>query len=138
MLALRERPAVVDPLAELERRGEDLWSLFDAASEPPSWEAVDLQETGDAFILDVELPGVRKRDAMVEVHGRRVVVTGLRKQRERVGRFRRRTRSIELRREVVLPVEVDAHEVTASLRKGRLTVRLPKPAWARRRRIPVH
>lgn len=144
MLAVRERerPAadVVDPFAEIERLRREMWSLFDqTAGEPGSQLALaDLEEADDEFVLEVELPGVKKGDVDIELEGRRVIVTAERKERERVGRLRRRTRRAgELRHEVLLPTDIDEDGVRASLDSGVLTLRLPKAQSARRRRIPI-
>jgi HSP20 family protein len=98
----------------------------------------DLEETDDAYLAEIELPGVKLEDLAVEVAGRRLTVTGERKERERVGILRRRTRTVgRFHYEVLLPGEVDEEGVTATLHEGVLTVRVPKPASERPRRIPV-
>lgn len=98
----------------------------------------DLEETDDAFILDIDLPGVSKKDVDLELEGRRLIVTAERKERERTGILRRRTRTVgTYRHEVVLPADVDEDAIDATLADGVLTVRLPKHETARRRRITV-
>ncbi|MDQ4069641.1 MAG: Hsp20/alpha crystallin family protein [Actinomycetota bacterium] len=98
----------------------------------------DLEETDEAYLVEIELPGVKLEDLSVEVAGRRLTVTGERKERERVGILRRRTRTVgRFHYEVLLPGDVDEEGVTASLHEGVLTVRVPKPASERPRRIPV-
>ena len=98
----------------------------------------DLEETDGAYVAEIELPGVKLEDLTVEVAGRRLTVTGERKERERVGILRRRTRTVgRFHYEVILPGEVDEEGVTASLHEGVLTVQVPKPASERPRRIPV-
>ncbi len=98
----------------------------------------DLEETDDAYVAEIELPGVKLEDLSVEVAGRRLTVTGERKERERVGILRRRTRTVgRFQYEVLLPGELDESGVEASLHEGVLTVRVPKPASERPRRIPV-
>jgi HSP20 family protein len=98
----------------------------------------DLEETDDAYLVEVELPGVKKHDVAVEISGRRVIVDGERKELERAGVLRRRTRAVgRFHHEVVLPGDVDAEAVSASLEEGVLTVRLPKPSGERPKRIEV-
>ncbi len=98
----------------------------------------DVEETDEAYLAEIELPGVKIEDLSVEVAGRRLTVTGERKERERLGILRRRTRTVgRFHYEVILPGEVDEESVTASLHEGVLTVRVPKPASERPRRIPV-
>jgi HSP20 family protein len=98
----------------------------------------DLEETDEAYVAEIELPGVKLDDLSVEVAGRRLTVNGERKERERVGILRRRTRTVgRFHYEVLLPGEVDEEGVEASLHEGVLTVRVPKPVSERPRRIPV-
>jgi HSP20 family protein len=98
----------------------------------------DLEETDEAYVAEIELPGVKLEDLSVEVAGRRLTVTGERKERERVGILRRRTRTVgRFHYEVLLPGEVDEEAVTAALHEGVLTVTVPKPASERPRRIKV-
>lgn len=98
----------------------------------------DVEETDDAYVVEVELPGVRKDDVAVSVEGRRLSVDAERRERQRNGVLRRRTRAVgHLHYEVVVPGEVNEEDTTASLDDGVLTVRLGKPALRRARRIPI-
>ena len=98
----------------------------------------DVEETDDAYVTEIELPGIGSDDLSVEVAGRRLTVSGERKEKERVGILRRRTRTVgRFHYEVLLPGDVDEENVQASLEAGVLTVRIPKPESQRPRRIPV-
>jgi HSP20 family protein len=98
----------------------------------------DVEEADDAYTVEVELPGVKKSDISIELAGRRVTIAGERHEKERRGVLRRRTRKVgQFRYEVVLPGDFDESQVTASLKEGVLTVRLPKSARERPRRITV-
>lgn len=86
-----------------------------------------LQETDDAFILEVDLPGVDKRDITIDISGRRVSVRGTKTVKERTGVLRHSTRAAgTFAYEAVLPVAVDEQAVTAGLADGVLTVTMPK------------
>ena len=130
-------------LPALSQLRSQLDSLFSGWSELLSTAGAftplaDLEETDEAYVAEIELPGVKLEDLTVEVAGRRLTVTGERKERERIGILRRRTRTVgQFHYEVLLPGEVDEEHVDASLHEGVLTVRVPKPASARPRRIPV-
>lgn len=96
--------------------------------------AADLEETDDAYVLEVELPGVRKKDVQVQTHGRRITVSGERRERERTGILRRRTRVTgRFHYEVTLPGDIDMDPVTANMDEGVLTVHVPKAADERTR-----
>ena len=128
-LPVRRREGRVEqwsPLEELDRLVEGFVPM------------ADIEESDDAFTIELELPGVKKDDISVEVSDRRVVVSGERKEKERVGILRRRTRSVgRFHYEVTLPGGVDDDAVEASLGEGVLTVRVPKAAGERPRRISI-
>jgi HSP20 family protein len=92
----------------------------------------DVEETDDAYLVEIELPGVKRDDVSVEVAGRRLTVSGERKERERVGILRRRTRAVgRFHYEVVLPGDVEEEGVSASMDEGVLTLRVLKAASGR-------
>jgi len=98
----------------------------------------DLEESDDHYLLDVELPGVRRDDVSIEVVDRRVVVTGERRERRRLGLLRHRTRTTgRFRLDLTFPLDIDQGAVRASLDHGMLTLTVPKAERSRRRRIPV-
>ena len=115
---------------------------------PDTWEELvahegftpraDVEETDDAYVIEVEVPGVNKKDIDVSVAGRRLTITGERKERERVGILRRRTRRVgRFEYDIQLPGDVDDEGVGAELADGVLTVRVPKATTERARRIEI-
>lgn len=132
------------PLAELDRLNRRLGDYLESWRQLPSLlgEAftplADVEETADAYTVEIELAGVKKDDLDIEIAGRRLSVTGDRKERERVGILRRRERVVgRFHYEVALPGEVEDEGVEAHLGDGVLTVRIPKPASEQPRRIEV-
>jgi len=130
--------------AELERLESQLGRLLDGWGELASLgdafiPLADVEEVDDAYLVDLDLPGIDKRDIEISVAGRRMTVTGERKEKERVGILRRRTRSVgRFRYEIVLPGDVDESGVNASLKDGVLNIRIPKARAEQPRRIEVH
>jgi HSP20 family protein len=107
--------------------------------EPAGWvPAVDIEELEDAYVVEAEVPGVKREDVNIEVTGNELTISGEIKVREREGIIRRRTRRVgEFEFRVVLPNEVNPEGVDAKLNDGVLTVRIPKAERAQRRRIEV-
>jgi len=133
-----------DPLTELDRLNQQLSRYLDSWRQLPSLlgdgftPLADVEETDDAYVVEIELPGVRRDDVDIEVAARRVSVRGERKEKERVGILRKRERTVgRFSYEVTLPGDVDEDGVEAHFDDGVLSVRLPKPAHERPRRIEV-
>lgn len=98
----------------------------------------DVEESDEAYVVDVEMPGVRPDGVTLEASHGRLSVTGERRERRRAGLLRRSTRTTgRFRLQVTLPDAIDPDAVTAALEDGVLTVTVPKAARARRRRIPI-
>ncbi|HEY8373935.1 MAG TPA: Hsp20/alpha crystallin family protein [Pseudonocardiaceae bacterium] len=133
-----------DPLREFEdlysRMGR-LWeSAFGSASPTvASWAPLaDVCETQDAYLVEVDVPGVKQEDLDVELAGTELVVTGELKEVEREGVFRKRTRRTgRFEYRTTLPSDVDAERIEAQLADGVLTLRIPKAEVAKPRRIPI-
>ena len=133
-----------EPLRELEEMRERMDRLFDdllrtGPSPAGPWSPlVDVEEGDDAWVVEAELPGVKRGDVTVELRDAELSIRGEVKEKERTGILRRRTRRTgEFDYRVTLPGEVDADNIDASLKEGVLTVRIPKPARAQPRRIEV-
>jgi HSP20 family protein len=105
----------------------------------PIWSpAADVEEEDDAYVLELELPGVRRDDVHIELRENEVRISGEIKEKERTGVLRRRTRRTgQFQYVVALPGEVDPDQVDAELNNGVLTVRLGKSAKSQPRQISV-
>jgi HSP20 family protein len=98
----------------------------------------DIEESEEAWIVEAELPGVKRKDVNVEVRDGELLVSGEIKERERRGVLRHRTRHTgEFEIRVSLPGDVDPDRVDASIEDGVLTVQIPKPERAKPRKIEV-
>ena len=131
-----------DPIRDFEDIYEQMGRLMPPTLRPGEaarWvPAADVSETDDAYVVEIELPGVKREDIDIEVIGNELTVTGEVKEREKVGLLRSRTRRIgEFEYRVRLPNDVDAEKIDASLTEGVLTVRVPKSKRAKPRRIEI-
>ena len=135
-----------DPFAEFDRLTRQLTQLVDDRwpDAPPLMgrdgfrPPADVEETDDAYLIELDLPGVDKKDINVETSGRRLVVQGERKEKERKGMLRWQTRTVgRFQYEVVLPDQIDGADIQATMNDGVLRLRVPKSKSADRRRIEV-
>jgi HSP20 family protein len=139
-----------EPLSELEQMTQRMRRMLDESfggfglSSPrlmagTSWSPmVDIEERDDAYVIEAELPGVKRQDVNIELVGNELAITGEIKERERKGAVRRRTRRTgRFEYRVTLPNQVDAEKIEADLDQGVLTVRVPKSEREQRRKIEI-
>jgi HSP20 family protein len=118
-------------LSDLER-----WPELVAESLRETVPRAEVERTDQAYLVDVDLPGVPPPDVGVEVGHGRLVVTG--RRRTRGGRADGRSGGAgRVRLALTLPDDVDADAVTAELEHGVLQLHLPRRAPRSGRRIPV-
>jgi HSP20 family protein len=121
-----------DRLAEL--KGNEPLALGDWA---PS---MDVSETKDSLVCTVEVPGMEEKDLQVSLQENLLTIKGeKRKEREEKDEhYHRVERSYgAFTRSLRLPAAVEAGKVTAAVKKGVLTVTLPKTPTAKGTTVPV-
>ena len=137
---------VLDPSREFEdiynRMGQLMnlalgdFSMVESADMP--WAPLaDLRENDDAYVVNVELPGVQKDQIDIQVQDRELTISGeitdtgngrRHRSSRRTGRFEYRT---------YLPGDIKADQVSATLSDGVLNVTVPKSEAAKPRHIEV-
>lgn len=123
-----------DPLHDLLALHERMNRL--GSEDAPGWTpAVDLYETGDRFVLSIELPGLVRDQIKIELQHDTLTVRGDRPvTREEGAQFHRVERGHgPFSRSFPLPQPVDADAIAAEFRDGVLTIVVPKAAPASRR-----
>ncbi|MFP4169518.1 MAG: Hsp20/alpha crystallin family protein [Methanomassiliicoccales archaeon] len=106
----------------------DFWPSFVRAG--PRVPAMDLRDEGDKYIIEAELPGIRKEDLEIEVTETGLKLQGEHKEEkeeeEEEGYLRKERGYVSFYREMPLPEDVNRDEIEASLNDGILEVKLPK------------
>jgi HSP20 family protein len=129
-----------DPLRDLLNLQERMNRLFEdslASVRHPSgllsstgWTPLaDVYETPEAFVVQVDLPGLREDDLEIHVDGDQLVLRGERRplEKARPESFHRMERSYgAFTRTFQLTSEVDPDRVSAQFRDGLLRLELPK------------
>jgi HSP20 family protein len=112
-----------------------------AASSTPAWApALDISERKDAYLVTVELPGVKLDDLQITVEDTLLTIQGERhvandSSEEQFHRVERRYGAF--RRSITLPAHVVADAVEASFEDGVLQIVVPKAEEAKPKRIQV-
>jgi HSP20 family protein len=137
---------VVNPTREFEDIYDRMGQLMNVAfglipvdlAEGPWIPLADLSETDDAYVVEVDLPGVNRDQIGIQLQDRELVITGEVPESEQKGRHHRRSRRtgrFEFR--TYLPGDVNADGVNAQLSDGVLTVTIPKSEETKPRQIEI-
>jgi len=131
------------PYNDLRREVDRLFDAFTGGDGGPQrarvFPAVNLWEDGDHFNLEAELPGVAQDDLDISAAGNELTIRGQRNPAPGQNQaFHRQERGFgEFARLVMLPEDIDAEKIEATLKEGVLTLKLPKAEAARPRKIKV-
>jgi HSP20 family protein len=137
----------VHPLAafheEMNRLFDDFWRDFDngfGLSTSFDYPRIEMSETDKEIRIEAELPGMDEDDVELLLKDGVLTIRG-EKRSEREDKSRRMSERFygRFERQVALPAEVEEDRVSATFKKGVLTVTLPKSATAveRVKRIPI-
>ena len=136
----------IDPLSDLV---DDLFKGFlvrPLAYEGRGGEAlprvkVDVSESNGAYVVNADLPGVRKEDIQVSIDGSEVALTAEVKREKETGKDERVLHSErvfgKVTRSFSLPQEIDEAKAEAKFRDGVLELKLPKKTAAPRKQISI-
>ena len=133
---------------QMDRLFNQLWRPgFDRVSTEGETEAVtlrprvDIFESNEAYVLEADLPGVKKDDLEVEIERNVLRIAATRKSErgeELQGLHVERATNARFARSFTLGREVDADKIEARFTDGVLRLTLPKKEQALPRRISVN
>jgi len=99
--------------------------------------SVDVYQDKDQFTVVAEIPGLKKEDIEVSLHGDTLTISGERKSQEKEEGLRTERFFGKFQRSLTLPSAVSADKVRASYKDGVLEVVLPKAEEAKPKQIEV-
>ena len=123
--------AVQQPSSPVSQRGQ--------AAEAPIRPPVDIWEDKDGIVLRADMPGVSKERLNLRIDGNNLIVEGQVQFElpQNAEALYADVRSSLYRRSFALSGELESEKIEASLKDGVLTVRIPKRAELRPRKIEV-
>src|SRR5829696_1579286 len=101
---------------------------------------IDVRETNDAYVVDIDLPGIDPQNVEVLVEGRTLSVRGRFDQddeKREGGYLLKERRTGDFVRAIALPGMVDTDAAQSNFDNGLLVVTLPKAAQNRARKIEI-
>lgn len=90
--------------------------------------AYEVQENEEHYLINTDLPGVKKEDIKIDLHENLLTITGERKRDAKVESFKRSFN---------VPENVDVEKIEARHENGVLSLYLPKGAAAKPRTIEI-
>lgn len=101
----------------------------------------DLRETDEEYIINMDLPGVVKKELTVNMQDNVLSISGERKQTETTkeqGYFRKERVYGNFYRAFTLPQAVKEDKIEASFKDGVLTIHVPKVEKTKPHKIEIH
>ena len=100
--------------------------------------SADLHETDNAFVVELDIPGVKKEDIRIELVDNVATIKGERKREAKKDGYRHAERSYgKFERTIEIPGGFDGAGVEAKFENGVLRVTLPKKEEATSRLVEV-
>ncbi|HKK44224.1 MAG TPA: Hsp20/alpha crystallin family protein [Balneolaceae bacterium] len=137
--------AVSDLRREMDRIFNDLipfsWRFDDTETELGLWTPkADMVETDNEYLVDVDLPGLSKKDIQINYHDNVLTIEGERKvekKEEREGFLRNERYFGSFKRSFMLPAAITDEKIKATFKDGVLHVSIPKAEKSKRKSVTI-
>ncbi len=141
-----------EPVRELSTIQNEMNRLFNTFFDAPAttgegarslrrWvPPMDLVETGEAFVLRADLPGLTEQDVNIELEDNVLTISGERNadhEERKEGYYRVERAWGSFSRSLTLPEGVDPEAVQANFHHGVLEVRIPRPEARKPRKVAI-
>lgn len=133
-----------NPVLSLQHEVNRLFGSFFGETVPSLWHsserlfnispATDVAETDKQVKVSVELPGMDAKDVTVDISEGYITIKGKKseeKKEEKNGYFHQERSYGEFQRVISLPANISSEKAEASIKKGVLTVTVPKKEGAK-------
>lgn len=125
----------------LQSIGNGFSNFTNRASSLP---CVDIKQTDDAYLLDMELPGLDEKDIDVSLHDHTLTISSKheenkedKKEEDGVQYLIKERSSRSFTRRFSLPEDIDTDKINANFSKGILEVKIPRKPDSKPRTINV-
>jgi HSP20 family protein len=137
----RRTEAGFDPFRIMDALFGDTFAPLETWSGPRGFAPTfEVKETKDAYVFKADLPGIPEKDVEIHMTGNVLTVSGERRQenvQEGERYFAIERGYGQFTRSFSLPEGTDAEHVTADMKDGVLTVRVPKRPEVQAKKISI-
>ncbi len=137
-----ERDLLWNVQRDISRVFDEMWNrpVSGRRNEGAWYPEVDIEEQSDAFVVNMDVPGMDREELKVTMENNTLVIRGERKQerteeKQSVHIAERQYGTFQ--RAFSLPQSVDSSKIRASYKEGVLEITLPKAEEARLREISI-
>lgn len=133
--------AMVEMESEMDRLMQSSFRWPEEAEGTSFAPTCNIRESDKEYIVQFDIPGVKKNEIKIELQNNRLTVSGERKERKEEKdskHFLSEAFYGSFMRSFSLPTECDENKVDAQYEDGVLTVKIPKVASAKAKAIEVH
>ncbi len=117
------------------------WRFDDADSDLGIWTpSTDMTETNDEYLVEVDLPGLSKKDISINCQDNVLTIEGERKKTnnaEYAGYLRTERHFGNFRRSIMLPVSITEEKIKAVFKDGVLKINVPKAEKSKRKTVTI-
>lgn len=120
------------PLGDITNLHRDIDRFFEEALTAPkssTLAAMNVRDAGDHFVVDIAIPGFREDEVDIEAGEDFLTVKGEKRidnESDKKGYLKREFSHSSFERSVILPSDIQADKVKASIEHGMLSIELPK------------
>lgn len=139
-----KRLTIRNPWNELDMWADNMSRVINSAAPTNRagfWPAVNVAESADELVLTAEIPGINSDDIELTVENNTLTLSGdrtiVREENTELRYHVWERSSGSFKRSFTLPSTVRTEDIAADYENGVLTVRIPKAAEAKSRRIEI-
>jgi len=134
------KPSTLGFMDDFDRFFSNFWDIAPTVETRTKLPSVDVREEENEYILEAELPGYGEKDVDVNVDNHVLRISSKReeKKEEKKNDYILKERSsYSFERSFVLPEHVNEDEIKGEFKNGVLTLRIPKKAEKKPKRIAI-
>lgn len=117
------------------------WRFDESETNMGIWTpTTDMMETDNEYVIEVDLPGLTKKDIQINAHDNVLTIEGERRReskQEQPGYLRNERYFGTFKRSIMLPASIMDDKIKATFKDGVLRVNVPKAEKSKKKSVPI-